>query len=140
MSKKRPARRKRKAARAPGARSGKRRLAPIAVAAALGVGLLGAAVLWITSADRESAPPTPTGYDTTRSAPDRLPARSGSTGLPINDVDPVTGKPITPTSPTLVYKEHVIGFCCEDSTGYRGGWARMSEAKKDAFVSRYSDR
>jgi hypothetical protein len=55
----------------------------------------------------------------------------------LNDVDPVTGKPITASSPTLTHKGYVIGFCCANSEGYKGGWNRMSEAQKDAFVRRY---
>jgi hypothetical protein len=55
----------------------------------------------------------------------------------INDVDPLTGKPIGPKSPTLVYKGHTIGFCCAKSSGYTGGRDRMSEAEKDAVVARF---
>ena len=29
---------------------------------------------------------------------------------------------------------YVIGFCCANSSAYKGGWSRMSEADKDAFV------
>jgi hypothetical protein len=49
----------------------------------------------------------------------------------------VTGKPLTPSSPTLVYKGYAIGFCCAQSSGYTGGWERMSEKDKDAFVRKY---
>ncbi len=59
------------------------------------------------------------------------------TKVPINDVDPVTGKPIGPFSPILVYKGYNIAFCCEKSSGYKGDWVQMSEAEKDAFVRRY---
>ncbi|MFH0980887.1 MAG: hypothetical protein V2A79_05040 [Planctomycetota bacterium] len=59
------------------------------------------------------------------------------TKAPINDMDPMTGKAVTAISPTVVYKGHVIAFCCDKSTGYNGGWEQMSEAEKDAFVQRY---
>ncbi len=65
-----------------------------------------------------------------------LPPASPGIKIPINDVDPATGKPIEPSSPTLVYKGLTIAFCCDKSPGYNGGWARMSEAEKDAFVRR----
>jgi hypothetical protein len=66
-----------------------------------------------------------------------LPPPGPMTRVPINDVDPVTGKPLTPTSPTLPYKGYSIGFCCDKSAGYTGGWERMSERDKDAFVLKY---
>lgn len=56
---------------------------------------------------------------------------------PINNVDPVTNEPITARSPTIVYKGHVVAFCCRNSKGLNGGWERMSEAEKDAFVKRW---
>ena len=65
------------------------------------------------------------------------PPPAPGTKTPINDTDPVTRKPLTPTSPTLNYKGYVIGFCCADSAGYKGEWERMSENEKDAFVRRY---
>ena len=34
-------------------------------------------------------------------------------------------------------KGHTIGFCCAKSSGYTGGWDRMSEVPKDAFVTRF---
>ena len=119
-------------------RVAKRQLAPIAVAVAVGVGVVAVVVVWtmIGSGGSETDLPNLTGYGAAGPA-DCPPARPPSTGPPINDVDPATGKPVTTSSPTLVYKGHVIGFCCGSSGGYRGGWARMSEAKKDAFVSRY---
>lgn len=63
-------------------------------------------------------------------------APSDSTA-PINNVDPMTNKPIGPKSPTVLYKGHTIAFCCANSSGYRGGWDRMSEAQKDAVVARF---
>ena len=56
---------------------------------------------------------------------------------PINNVDPVTNEPITARSPTIVYKGQVIAFCCRNSKGLNGGWERMSEAEKDAFIKRW---
>lgn len=56
---------------------------------------------------------------------------------PINNVDPVSGEPITPRSPTITYKGHVVAFCCRNSKGYNGGWERMSETEKDAFIRRW---
>ncbi len=56
---------------------------------------------------------------------------------PINDVDPMTGELIRPDSPATVYKGHVIAFCCDKSPAANGGWERMSEAEKDAFVARF---
>ncbi len=58
------------------------------------------------------------------------------TKVPINDVDPVTGKPITPSSPMKTYEGYVIAFCCAKSAGYTG-WDRMSETEKEALVRRY---
>ena len=85
---------------------------------------------------RETA--TPQGQGATAQA-DGYGMSYGSSDLlpPINDVDPLTGKSIGPDSPTLSYYEHVIGFCCVKSRGYTGGWDRMSEAEKDAFVARF---
>ncbi|MFQ5807570.1 MAG: hypothetical protein ACE5I3_14075 [Phycisphaerae bacterium] len=57
--------------------------------------------------------------------------------MPINTVDPMTGKPIGDNSPTTVYKGYVVAFCCKNSSAYKGGWARMSEVEKDAFVRRF---
>lgn len=66
-----------------------------------------------------------------------LPPPAPGTRVPLNDVDPVTGKSLTASSPTLNYKGYVIGFCCEKSSGYKGDWARMSDNDKDAFVRKY---
>ena len=74
-------------------------------------------------------PPAPLATD--------LPAPAPGTKTPLNDTDPVTGKPLTASSPTLAYKGYVIGFCCASSAGYKGGWDRMSEKEKDAFVRKY---
>jgi len=77
----------------------------------------------------EPAPPGPVATD--------LPPPAPGTKTPINDTDPVTGKPLTASSPALAYKGYVIGFCCASSAGYKGGWDRMSEKEKDAFVRKY---
>jgi hypothetical protein len=53
---------------------------------------------------------------------------------PVNKVDPLTGKSITATSPTTTYKGYIVAFCCAKSLSYNGGWNRMSESEKDAFV------
>ncbi len=66
-----------------------------------------------------------------------LPPSAPGTNTAINDIDPVTGHPITAGSPTLVYKGIVIGLCSSKCAGYTGGWDRMSEAEKDAFVGKY---
>ncbi len=98
----------------------RRHLTPIKIGISLGVVALGIALL-LGPMLRDGGGPIPA-----------LPV----TTVPINDVDPVTGKPIEPSSPTLVYKGLTIAFCCEKSSGYKGGWVRMSEAEKDAFVRR----
>lgn len=56
---------------------------------------------------------------------------------PINNVDPMSGEPITPKSPTVIYKGQVVAFCCRNSKAFNGGWQNMSEADKDAFVGRW---
>lgn len=63
-----------------------------------------------------------------------LPPPGPSTRVPVNPVDRFTGKPITAISPNIQYKGYVIAFCCPHSTGYRGGWDRLSEAEKDTYV------
>jgi len=63
-----------------------------------------------------------------------LPPPGPSTRVPVNQVDRFTGKPITASSPTIPYKGYVVAFCCPHSTGYRGGWDRLSEAEKDTYV------
>ncbi|MCH7604166.1 MAG: hypothetical protein IIB54_15520 [Planctomycetes bacterium] len=68
---------------------------------------------------------------------DRVASPSVAKLTPINNVDPMTGKPIGPDQPTTFYKGYTIGFCCTKSEAYNGGWARMSEAEKDAFIARF---
>ncbi len=133
-----------------------RRLVPIVVGIGLGVVVLGSAALFGPMfRDREGAA-APRAAETKRpsvpplasppitlppsaqgpSALPELPPPTESTPRPLNDTDPLTGKPILPTSPTTTYKGYEIGFCCTDSAAYRGGWERMSETQKDAFVWR----
>ena len=122
-----------------------RRLTPIAVGIGLGVVVLGAAALLgpaLRGRDRATLPRAPLsttlpgGVSITAGLSSLPPAPPG-TRVPLNDVDPVTGKPIEAASPTITYKGYVIGFCCDQSSGYRGGWERMSQTQKDAFVRRY---
>ena len=128
-----------------------RRLTPIRVGIVLGVVALGTAVLLrpVLSGGGDKTP-TQGGGDvvslgaaagTTPATPKPvatgLPPPAPGTRSPINDTDPVTGKPITLNSPTLEYKGYGIGFCCASSEGYKGAWNRMSEKEKDAFVRRY---
>ncbi len=135
-----------------------RRLTPIKLGIALGVVALGAAALLrpvlsggggnaLTQGGSDvvslgAAAGTTTAAAASTPAPPKpvasgLPPPAPGTRSPINDTDPVTGKPITPSSPTLNYKGYAIGFCCADSGGYKGEWARTSESQKDAFVRKY---
>ena len=57
--------------------------------------------------------------------------------IAINDVDPITSEPIERDSPTTYYKGRIVAFCCENSPSANGGWERMSETEKDAFVARF---
>ena len=122
-----------------------RRLTPLKVGIGLGVVLLGtAALLSPVFRARNSAalPGAPVGTTQPVSgavtpAVTSLPPPAPGTRVPLNDVDPVTGKPLTPSSPTTNYKGYAIGFCCDQSEGYRGAWARKSESEKDAFVRKY---
>ena len=108
-------------------------LTPIRIGVGIGVVVLGLALLLgPTLRGREET--TLSGIQGGREV---TPGLLAAAEVPINDVDPVTGKPIEPSSPTLTYKGHTIAFCCASSSGYKGGWAQMTEAAKDAFVSRY---
>jgi hypothetical protein len=53
--------------------------------------------------------------------------------VPINQVDPTSGKPIVPGI-TSVYKGYTIGHCCTQSVA---DWEKLSEAVKDEAVRRY---
>ncbi len=135
-----------------------RRLTPITVGIALVVVVLGTAVLLrpvltggggktLTQGGSDLTATGPVAGATTHpagttAAPANpvaagLPPPAPGTKIPINDTDPVTGKPLTPTSPTLDYKGYTIGFCCTSSEGYKGAWERMNEGQKDAFVRKY---
>ncbi len=63
-----------------------------------------------------------------------LPPAGPGVKSPINDIDPFSGKTLTPESPTVTYKGYVIGFCCTNSSGWRGGWERWSDKEKEAFI------
>jgi hypothetical protein len=126
-----------------------RRFTPIKVGIGLGVvtltiaALLGSVFRGSDSAAMPGAAAGPTQLVNDAVAPAPLPAAASlpppapGTRVPLNDVDPVGGKPITPSSPTVMYKGYTIGFCCTESGGYQGGWARLSEKEKDAFVRKY---
>ncbi len=86
------------------------------------------------------ATPQPDVVDTTPNtnlSNNPAPALPTSTLVSINNVDPSNGKRIGPDSPTILYKGNIIGFCCKSSPAANGGWQRMSEAEKDAFVARF---
>ncbi len=82
---------------------------------------------------RQIAPasPTPATSDQSSEGP------SSRMIVPINNVDPMTGKAVSPGCPAVEYKSHIIGFCCKKSPAYNGGWEQMAEADKDAFVARF---
>lgn len=108
----------------------------------IGVAAISGAAIWSTLRDSRTSMTTAlsTGALTTSASlpvQQSLPPPSPDARAPLNDVDPVTGNPITSSSPTLMYKGYVIGFCCAGSEGYKGAWNWMSEAQKDAFVRRY---
>ena len=123
---------------APGRASAARNLTPIKIGAGVGVVAIGVAVVWSLARSSgggstfapDSAPVRPAALASS------LPPAPPGAKVPVNDVDPLTGKPITPTSPTTVYKGYVVAFCCNNSAGYKGGWARLSEPEKDAFIRR----
>jgi len=53
---------------------------------------------------------------------------------PLNNVDPVSGKPVDGFSPKTTYENHTIGFCCNVS---KGKWMRLPKEDKDAFILRF---
>ncbi len=116
-----------------------RRWTFIAVAVGLGILLLGGAALVgpVLKGGKATSQPAGARAPVPRSLATFLPPPAPGTRTPINDTDPVTGKPLTPTSPVLAYKGYQIGFCCDKSAGYTGGWERMSESQRDAFVRKY---
>lgn len=56
-----------------------------------------------------------------------------TTGIPINNVDPTSGKPIV-AGITSVHKGYTIGHCCGPS---RQDWEALSAERKEAFVRRF---
>jgi hypothetical protein len=62
-----------------------------------------------------------------------LPVGAQTSGTPINDVDPMSGKPIVPGI-TSQYKGYTIGHCCNVS---RGEWLALSDSQKDASLRRF---
>jgi hypothetical protein len=53
----------------------------------------------------------------------------------LNSACPISGNPVDPDAPTVTYKGNTIGFCC---AGCVNGWKKMSDADKQAFVTKYS--
>jgi hypothetical protein len=56
-----------------------------------------------------------------------------STGVPINNADPTSGKAIV-AGVNSEYKGYTIGHCCAVS---KGDWEALSVDQKDAFVRRF---
>jgi len=108
---------------------------PVIIGVVLGTVALGGAALWGTR--RDGAMRVAPAASTSAPVVVGLPPPAPGTRMPLNDTDPFTGKPIEPTSPTVTHKGYVIAFCCADSSGYKGGWARMSDSERDAVVRRY---
>lgn len=108
----------------------RRLFTPLKVGAVLGVIVLGSAALLSPTlrGDRDAAGP--------RVVAGMLPPPAPGTPVPLNDTDLFTGKP-TASGPMIEYKGYMIGFCCPNCEGYRGGWARMPEWDKDAIVRGY---
>jgi hypothetical protein len=52
----------------------------------------------------------------------------------VNDVCPMSGRPIDPQGPTVEYRGRTVGFC---SGGCVSPWDKMTPAEKDAFLARY---
>ncbi len=160
MSRKHPGKGKKKKQKGPGPRydqtaetaaprtSRTLRVTPMKLGLGLGVVVLGAALLWgwLGPDGGNAALPRDDGSTTLPSAVAPTTAKPAVVGLqpappgtkePINHYDPLTGKPINSNSPTIAYKGYVVAFCCESSSGYKGDWAAMTEAARDAFVRRF---
>lgn len=103
---------------------------PVIIGVVLGAVALGGAAIW--GALRDGATPA-----VVTPAIAALPPAPPDTRVPINTMDAFTGKPITASSPTVTHKGYVLAFCCDQCPAYKGGWARMSEAERDAVVRRY---
>ncbi|MHC4216950.1 MAG: hypothetical protein ACYSU7_00705 [Planctomycetota bacterium] len=52
----------------------------------------------------------------------------------INDVCPMSGRPVSPDAPTIEYAGDTIGFCCG---GCVAPWESLTRPEKDAFVAKY---
>ena len=52
----------------------------------------------------------------------------------INDVDPLSGKPVDRYSPRVTYENYTIGFCCDVSTRK---WVRLPKDDKDASIQSF---
>ncbi|MHC4082405.1 MAG: hypothetical protein ACYS15_09630 [Planctomycetota bacterium] len=52
----------------------------------------------------------------------------------VNDVCPMSGRPIDPNGPTVEYDGKTVGFCCG---GCVSPWDKMTRAEKDAFLAQY---
>lgn len=86
---------------------------------------------WGTPSAERSGPPPPL-FDSPVTP--GLPSPGPATRVPVNSIDRFTGQPIIASSPTITYKGYVVAFCCIHSTGYTGGWDRLTEAEKDTYV------
>ncbi len=97
-------------------------------------------MIWPEAELKESDRTTQPGAAPTTPAPNETGSNPRTTInlMPINNIDPMTGKPVAYGCPTVQYKGKVIGFCCEKSSAFKGGWNRMSEVDKDAFVARFA--
>lgn len=61
-----------------------------------------------------------------------------SAGPPaLNDVDPLSGKPVGRFSPRVTYESHTIAFCCNVS---KNKWVQLPKDDKDAFVLRLASQ
>jgi hypothetical protein len=115
---------------------GRRPLLPITIGLAIAIVAITAAAIW-SAVGRDGAgqaeAPAVANLGTAVPAGSLPPAPAGLS-RPINKIDPMTGKPIELNSPTTLYKGYIVAFCCKSSSAYKGGWSRMTEAEKDAFV------
>ena len=51
----------------------------------------------------------------------------------VNDTCPIGGEPVEADGGSASYKGSTVGFCCP---GCKSGWDDMSEAEKDAFITK----
>jgi hypothetical protein len=102
--------------------------------------VVAALLVFVIMQTRQTKPVLTAPAATQAPSPGRAPVGPGGVKLvPVNNVDPATGDPVVYGSPVTMYKGHVIGFCCENSPAFRGGWDAMSEVDKDAFLLRWVD-